>query len=60
MAVLTIARTRAIIRDVFLMQIRLFEAIEMRREMSRVSFLMCPFCFRGLLSVLTTGERRRG
>jgi len=26
----------------------------MRRETSRVSFLMCPLCVRGLLSVLTT------
>ena len=31
------------------------EASTMRREASRVSFLMCPFCVRGLLSVLTTG-----
>jgi hypothetical protein len=27
----------------------------MRRETSRVSFLMCPFCVRGLLSNETTG-----
>ena len=26
----------------------------MRRETSRVSFLMCPFCVRRLLSVITT------
>ena len=38
----------------FLLQIGLFERSEMRRETSRVSFLMCPFCVRGLLSVLTT------
>jgi hypothetical protein len=28
--------------------------VEMRRETSRVSFLMCPFCVRGSLSVFTT------
>jgi hypothetical protein len=37
-----------------LLQIAPFEGPEMRRETSRVSFLMCPFCVRGLLSVLTT------
>jgi hypothetical protein len=37
------------------------QAVEMRRETSRVSFLMCPFCVRGLLPDKTTiaGGRRR-
>jgi hypothetical protein len=30
----------------FLLQIGLLQAVEMRRETSRVSFLMCPFCVR--------------
>jgi len=28
----------------------------MRRETSRVSFLMCPFCVRALVSLSTTGS----
>jgi hypothetical protein len=32
----------------------LFECGEMRRETSRVSFLMCPFCVRAPSSVLAT------
>jgi hypothetical protein len=31
----------------FLLQIGLLSSREMRRETSRVSFLMCPFCVRG-------------
>jgi adenylate cyclase len=31
----------------------------MRREASRVSFLMCPFCVRGVLPDLTTGPKWR-
>ena len=41
----------------FLLQIGLVEALEMRRETSRVSFLMCPFCVRGLLAAATTSLR---
>jgi hypothetical protein len=33
----------------FLLQIELVPPAAMRRETSRVSFLMCPFCVRGLL-----------
>jgi hypothetical protein len=43
-----------------LLQIALFRRLGMRRETSRVSFLMCPFCVRGLLSVLTTESTRFG
>jgi hypothetical protein len=32
-----------------LLQIAPFEGQEMRREASRVLFLMCPFCVRALL-----------
>jgi hypothetical protein len=39
----------------FLLQIELSGRLRMRRETSRVSFLMCPFCVRGLLSNETTG-----
>jgi hypothetical protein len=42
-------RTRAITRDTVLLQIGLLKALEMRREASRVSFLMCPFCVRRML-----------
>jgi hypothetical protein len=38
----------------FLLQIRPIQAENMRREASRVSFLMCPFCVRGGLLLLTT------
>ena len=38
----------------FLLQIALLLGLEMRREASRVSFLMCPFCVRGLLTAPTT------
>jgi hypothetical protein len=53
MAVLTMegARSRA---AQFLLQIGLNEAPTMRREWSRVSFLMCPFCVRAPLLALTT------
>jgi hypothetical protein len=44
----------------FFLQIESSEASRMRREASRVSFLMCPFCVRGALSVLTTENVRRG
>jgi len=37
-----------------LLQIAPFEGPEMRREASRVSFLMCPFCVRAVLLTLTT------
>jgi len=30
----------------------------MRREASRVSFLMCPFCVRAVLSVYQTDNER--
>jgi hypothetical protein len=40
------ACTRAIIGDTFFLHIGLLEPPMMRRETSRVSFLMCPFCFR--------------
>ena len=43
-----------------LLQIGPFEGPEMRRETSCVSFLMCPFCVRGSLSVLTTKNVGRG
>jgi hypothetical protein len=38
----------------FLLQIGLLQAVEMRRAMSQVSFLMCPFCVRAPSSDLTT------
>ena len=38
----------------FFLQIRLLQSVEMRREASRVSFLMCPFCVRGVVLNLTT------
>ena len=41
----------------FLLQIGLLQAVEMRRETSRVSFLMCPFCVRALLTTSTTTPR---
>jgi hypothetical protein len=40
------ARTRAIIRDTDSPANWVVAAAEMRRETSRVSFLMCPFCVR--------------
>ena len=40
--------------DTFVLEIRLLEKVEMRRETSRVSFLMCPFCVRAASSVLAT------
>ncbi len=36
------------------MQIRLLPTPEMRREASRMSFLMCPFCVRAVLSTWET------
>jgi hypothetical protein len=47
MAFLTIATP-------FLLQIAVNEVSMMRREASRVSFLMCPFCVRAPSSALTT------
>jgi hypothetical protein len=47
-------RTRAIIRDSVLLQMSLVRTLEMRRETSRVSFLMCPFCVRQELLVQAT------
>ena len=44
----------------FLLQIRLLRAQEMRRKTSRVSILVCPFCVRASLSVLTTKNVGRG
>jgi hypothetical protein len=38
----------------FLLQMRLVRTLEMRRETSRVSFLMCPFCVRALVPSKTT------
>jgi hypothetical protein len=38
----------------FSLQIRLRLALNMRRETSRVSFLMCPFCVRAPSSDLAT------
>ena len=38
----------------FLLQIGLVLAPKMRRETSPVSFLMCPFCVRGVVLNLTT------
>jgi hypothetical protein len=43
----------------FLLQIALVQAVEMRREASRVSFLMCPFCVRVVLPTKTTPLRQR-
>jgi hypothetical protein len=40
------ARARAITRDTVFLQIGLLGRRAMRRETSRVSFLMCPFCVR--------------
>jgi hypothetical protein len=55
------ARVHARSRETqFFLQIATFRGAGMRRETSRVSFLMCPFCVRGVLSVLTTGEIWRG
>ena len=51
------ARSRA---THILLQIAPFDGPKMRRKTSRVSFLMCPFCVRGLLSVLTTENLERG
>ena len=39
----------------FLLQIPLLQAVEMRRETSPVSVLMCPFCVRASLSDEATG-----
>jgi hypothetical protein len=46
MAVLTIARSFA---TLFLLQIGAIQRGRMRREASRVSFLMCSFCVRVLM-----------
>ena len=40
----------------FFLQIQLFESVEVRREASRVSFLMCPFCVRARLLSRTTDD----
>jgi hypothetical protein len=53
------ARTRATTRDSGFLQIRLFARPNVRREASRVSFLMCPFCVRGQLTTETTSSLRR-
>jgi hypothetical protein len=42
----------------FLLQIALLQAVEMRREASRVSFLMCLFCVRDPSSKQTTPSSR--
>jgi hypothetical protein len=34
------------------------QSVEIRRETSRVSFLMCPFCVRALFTVSTTSRAR--
>ena len=47
------ARTCAITRAQFLLQIRPIQVPGRRRKTSRVTFLMCSFSVRGLLSVLT-------
>jgi hypothetical protein len=38
----------------FLLEIRCIQRLRMRRETSRVSFLMCPFCVRALVPETTT------
>jgi hypothetical protein len=43
----------------FRLQIGLLQAVEMRREASRVSFLMCPFCVRRALLDLATAPTGR-
>jgi hypothetical protein len=43
----------------FLLQIGLVLALAMRREASRVSFLMCPFCVRCWMFIRTTRRRPR-
>jgi hypothetical protein len=43
----------------FFLQIRPFDEVAMRRETSRVSFLMCPFYVRVVLLMLTTNLRSR-
>ena len=40
----------------FLLQIELILAGDMRREASRLSFLMCPFCVRAVLTSTTTAR----
>ena len=49
-------RTLAITRDTVFLQIGPNEASRVRREASRVSFLMCPFCVRGWLTDETTAQ----
>jgi hypothetical protein len=44
----------------FLLLIRSFVVPRPCRETSRVSFLMCPFCVRGLLSSYKTHQQARG
>jgi len=41
----------------FRLQIGPLRSVQMRRERSRVSFLMCPFCVRGLLPNKATSRR---
>jgi hypothetical protein len=43
----------------FLLQIGLLQVVEMCRETSRVSFLMCPFCVRALMPSEATHLMRR-
>jgi hypothetical protein len=38
----------------FLLQIGLMRTLDMRREASGVSFLLCPYCVRGLVPGATT------
>jgi hypothetical protein len=58
MAVLTIPGVASVharsLATQFLLQIGPFAGRLMRREASRVSFLMCPFCVRAVLRTLTT------
>jgi hypothetical protein len=50
------ARTRAIAPDAVLPVKRDDSRLRVRREASRVSFQMCPFCVRRLLSCLATAD----
>ena len=63
-ALLTMGVTRVHARSLatqFFLQIGPSDASSMRRETSRVSFLMCPFCVRELVPSATTAlERCRG
>jgi hypothetical protein len=56
----SLACTRDHSRHTFSCKSAPFEGPEKRRETSCVSFLMCPLCVRGSLSVLTTKNVGRG